>query len=158
MKSIVLSVFVFAGCLAGQAVDRQVALKTLIASLQELQDRNATLASHRDRINSDVMALAEQSHRPSMYAVAAFTERLTGALIGRHLSALQATKIATEIDTVLHSAGLGTWKFEEAISNLTAALTAININAPVARKVAADIKVVGNEIRGPEGIPAQPLR
>jgi hypothetical protein len=158
VKRLTLALLVFCGCLVGQAVDRKVAVNTLATSLRELQGNNATLDSHRDRINKDILSLSEESHRPSMYLVTVFTSRLTDALIGRPLPASHAAAMATAIDTVLHSAGLGTWKFKEAISSLEAALQSTGASPVAVKKAATALERIGKEIRGPEGMPIRPLR
>lgn len=147
-----IAVFVFSGFLFAQAVDRHVAVARLSVSLREL-DRSSD--SYRDRVNQEVWSLTEQSHQPTMYSVAAFTTRLIHALAGKNVPAAQAGAIATEIDTVLHSAGLGTWKFKEAISGLKSALQSLGVSGADIDKVTTALESVGKEIRGPEGIPAR---
>ena len=71
---------------------------------------------------------------------------------------MQVSRVATEIDTILHSAGLGYWKFKEAISGAEAVLTSAGVDATSARRVAVELEAVGKEVRGPEGVPAKPLR
>lgn len=79
-------------------------------------------------------------------------------MAGRQLSALQVSRLATEIDTVLHGASVGHWKFKEALAGLQAALTSAGVDTTSARRIAMDLEAVGKEVRGPEGIPAKPLR
>jgi hypothetical protein len=157
MKRIALAVLVFAALVTGQAVDHEVALQKLTASLQTLRDSGPAPASHKEGITKGIMALAEQSHRPSMSTIETFTEGLTGTLAGKQLSASQASKLATEIDTVMHSAGMGTWKFKEALSGLETTLNSAGANAAAAKKVAMALELLGKEIRGSEGIPARRL-
>src|SRR4051812_13012942 len=124
MRKFALFAFVLAASIAGQTIAEDAALQKLTASLQVLR-----VASSSTAAGSDILALAEQSHRPSLSTVAVFTSRLTHAIAGRRLSDLQVSRLATEIDTILHSAGLGYWKFKEAISGAEAVLTSAGVDA-----------------------------
>jgi hypothetical protein len=157
VQRIGVSLLLVASCLTGQAVDSQAAFQNLSASLRELRASHETLVSHRDRINKDILALSDAAHRPSMFRVATFTARLTDVLVERNVSASQAATIATEINTVLQGAGLGTWKIKDALSGLTAALNAIGVSATDAKKVATELEMLGNEVRGPQGMPLRRL-
>lgn len=158
MRKSVVFAFLVAGSIAGQTIAEDAALQNLTASLQLLRHTGSSTAADRDQISSDILAVAEQSHRPSLSTVAAFTSRLTRAIAGRRLSDLQLFRLASDIDTILHSAGLGYWKFKEAISGTEAVLTSVGVDAASARRVAVDLEAVGKEVRGPEGVPAIPLR
>lgn len=158
MRTIAFLLFVLAACVARQTVAQEVALQKLTASLQALRATSPSTAADRDRISSEVLALAEPFHRPSLSTIVVFTSRLTRAVSVRQLSDSQASRLATQIDTVLHSAGIGHWKFKEAISDLQAVLTSAGVDTKTAKLIAIDLEAVGNEVRGPEGTPVKPLR
>src|SRR4051794_26798278 len=140
MRKFALFAFVLAASIAGQTIAEDAALQKLTASLQVLRVASSSTAADRDQISSDILALAEQSNRPSLSTVAVFTSRLTHAIAGRRLSDLQVSRLATEIDTILHSAGLGYWKFKEAISGAEAVLTSAGVDATSARRVAVELE------------------
>jgi hypothetical protein len=120
---IAFSVVMLAACVAGQAVAQDAALEKLSASLQALRATSSSTAEGRDRITSEILALAEGTHQPSLSAVVAFTSGLTRALAGIQLSDSQVSRIATTIDTVLHSAGVGNWRLKGAVADLPAVLS-----------------------------------
>jgi hypothetical protein len=158
MRCIVAAIFLLAGCVAGQDLDREAAIKKLTSSLLALKDGSLPHASHGERITNDLMALSEKPHRPSQSTVGTLAHGLAGALSGRHLPEPQLSELAREILAVLHSAGVGTATFRRSISRAESGLSSLGVSAPTAKKVAAELEAVGKEVRGPEDLPAKQQR
>ena len=157
MRCVTLSVFLLAGCVSAQLPDGEEALKKLTSSLGALSDVRSTQASHRERITKDIMALSEETHRPSRSAVGKLADGLASTLSGRQLSDPQLSQLATGILAVLRSAGVGTSSFRESVSSVEAVLSSLGVSATAAQRVAAELEAVGKEVRGPEGVPVRSL-
>jgi hypothetical protein len=153
MRCATLTIFVLAGCVAGQVPDSEAAVKKLTSSLAALKAISSTQASHRERITNDIMAVSEESHRPSRSTVGAFADGLISTLFGRQLSDPYLSHLATGIHAVLHSAGEGTSTFRQSVSRVENALISLGVSASAAQKVVAELEAVGKEVRGPEGVP-----
>ncbi len=147
-----LSLLLLPGLSSGQT---PASLDKFTASLAALKDTNLSHAVQRDRLANDIMALSEQPHRPSRSATVRLADGLVGALSGKQLTGLQLSELASGIVAVLHSAGVGTLKFKQSLFQVENALSSAGVNTPAARRVVAELEVVGKQVRGPEDLPAR---
>ena len=154
MRYLALLALLLPGLLSGQV---SASLEKFTASLAALKDASSSHAVQRDRIANDIMALSEQPHRPSRSAAARLADGLVGTLSGKQLTDLQLSELATGIVAVLHSAGGGTSKFKQSLFQVENALSSAGVNTPAARRVVAELEVVGKQVRGPEDLPARAL-
>ena len=158
MRLVVVTALVAAACVSGQTHATDAGLEELTASLAALNDRTLTQTAHRDRLAADIMALAEDNHSPSNASVGILVHDLARTLSGKVLPSRMLLVVASDIRAVLHSAGVGNFRLQEALSRFEQSLRSLGVGATDAKSVAADLAAIGKEVRGPEGVPSQPLR
>jgi len=108
------------------------------------------------QIADDILALAEPGAEPSRRTVREFTDELTAAMIGKP-SGAYIPQLRTAIVDVLHSNALPGWRYREAIESLRSRLAAMRVPYAEAQRVADRLKVVGQEVRGPDDLPVRNL-
>jgi hypothetical protein len=159
MRRFVSALMFTAGLVSsGQTNDTKANLEKLTESLAALTDSTLTATSHRDRIVGNMMALSEENHPPSSATVVMLAHGLVRALSGRPVPRPQASVIATDILAVLHSAGVGTFKFQKALSRFENSLRTIGVAATEAKNLSSHLAAMGKEVRGPEGMPVERWR
>lgn len=158
MRLVIVTALILAATGSGQTHAKDAGLEKLTASLTALKDRTLTQTAHRDRIAADINALAEENHPPSTASVGILAHDLARTLAGKALSSHQLSDVASDIRSVLHSAGVGAFKLQQALSRFEDSIRSLGVSATDAESVAADLAAIGKEVRGPEGVPSQPLR
>ena len=153
-----MTALIIAACALGQTNAPEADLARLATSLAALTDRSITQTAHLDRIAADIIAVSEENHRPSAASVGILAQSLVRSLSGKSISTAQSWVLATEIQAVLRSAGVATFRFQQALDRFEQSLRTLELTATDAKAVAAPLAAVGKEVRGPEGIPAQPLK
>ena len=106
-----------------------------------------------EKLADDIMALAEIP-RPPRSVVQAFANSLIHALVGKPLQKQHLVRqLATGIQNTLESAGTSTVRFRETIDAARKAMLGLGISESQARSLAAELKAIGDKVRGPEDIP-----
>jgi hypothetical protein len=67
-------------------------------------------------------------------------------------------QLTTDIQKVLHSAGISTASFLEIVDDARTALIGLGVSAGEAQNLADLLRNIGEQVRGPEDIPNLPLR
>lgn len=109
-------------------------------------------------VADDIMALAELDHRPSRTLVQEFANDLTSALVPRGWPVRRLVRqLTADIEKVLQSAGTSTADFHEAVDDAQKVLIALGVSTPAAQNLARQLRSIGEQVRGPEDIPALPV-
>lgn len=138
---------------------RTAPLTGLNSDLLALQHANASNAvQNSQRLADEIMSLADTSKKPSRLTVAKFADALCSALAGRTASKIVVSELSTAIYDVLHSGGLGTYRFHQIVSRAEKNLTSGGVDDDKARVISGLLSAVGDEVRGPEDIGLQPLK
>jgi hypothetical protein len=112
----------------------------------------------RIAVADDIMALAEQAHPPARTLVQEFANNLTSELIPRGYPVRRLVRqLTTDIQKVLQSAGTSTAGFHEALDDAQKVLVALGVSTPAAQNLASLLRNIGEQVRGPEDMPALPL-
>jgi hypothetical protein len=123
--------------------------KSVQATLLALKDSSAPRKALSDELVDEMMALAKRTvSRPSRAAVERFSEDLTGALLGRDVTAVRAEVLQSAIVKVLSGRGSN---FEPA-TRLRDALTNCGIGASTVQALVARFIDIGQEVRGPDDL------
>jgi hypothetical protein len=149
MSETLSCLFLLALSLNPQTVrEREVSTSTnnkLTETLVALKDPGAPRAFLSQQLGDEMMALAEKDHQPPRPLVMAFTDELTGALLGRKLNKDQITSVQQAIGEIMRrneSSNL------EPASRLRETLAAIGVGSEKVQLVLKDLIAVGEAVRG----------
>ena len=84
----------------------------------------------------------------------AFADNLIHALVGKPLHNQNLVRqLATGIQNTIDSAGTSTVRFHETIDATKKAMRGLGVSESQAQVLAAELKAIGDKVRGPEDIP-----
>lgn len=142
--------FLLAGALCAQSSNK------LDSDLLAL--KTATVDSASRQLASDILSLSNTQAQPSRRSVMDFTDQLARALVNKNLRPNAISELTSAILDILHSDGLLTSKYDASIEQARQALIANGVSAKEAQAVSDQLRVIGQDIRGPEDSPVFPVR
>jgi hypothetical protein len=155
MKPAICCFLLFTAGLCAQSTAKLDA--DLVALSNPVVSRNAVAL----QITDDILALAEKDAQPSRQTVFEFAEELTKASLNRagkpvivFPKGTQPTlqTVTQAILDVLHSSGVPSSRFHEAIDRFRNAIFVLSATPAEAKSAADRLLILGQEIRGPEDI------
>lgn len=129
----------------------------LDADLAALANPSPPIAAIANRVTDDILALADKDAVPSRRSTLDFSVALTKALEGKPSSPAMLKTVDTAILEVLQSSGVPSARFHASLDHFREALIALNVNPNTARSAANQLMILGQEVRGPEGIKLEQL-
>ena len=130
------------------APKRLPSVSKLRSTLLALKEAGASRPALSQQLAEELMSLAEKDCKPSSTTLAKFSDELSKALLGRHMTDPQALMLEESIDSVLHSTG-ATFR---AASHFRETLVAIGVEAASAQIVTKRFIAIGEEVRGPDDV------
>jgi hypothetical protein len=128
----------------------------LAGYLLNVKNKSLSRDQARKLIGREIMSLAEWGHAPSVAKVEIFAAGLAGALAGkRRADAKRLERLADCIEYVLQCAGESTLEFRRTIAEAEEILRAAGVDVARGRELAQQLEAIGDDVRGPEDIPAQ---
>jgi hypothetical protein len=115
----------------------------------------ATSSAVSRQLADAILSMAESYHKPARGTVVRFAEELANGLAFKELPVKPISQVSASIVEVLESAGVGTYKFKEAVERARQALVALGLMDWNARSIAEHLRAIGKEVRGPEDMPVQ---
>ncbi|HEY1760461.1 MAG TPA: hypothetical protein VGG72_34120 [Bryobacteraceae bacterium] len=107
------------------------------------------------QVTYDIMAMAEKDALPSRQAVSDLSEELTKALAGKQMTAEKTKAVTDAIQEVLQSSGAASYRFHASVDRFRDSLIALDATAVEAKAAAGRLLILGQDVRGPEDIPAK---
>ncbi len=159
MKPAICCFLLFTAGLCAQSTAKLNA--DLMALSNPVVSRNAVAL----QITDDILALAEKDAQPSRQTVFEFADELTKASFpalnraGKRVIVLppgtQPTlqTVSQAILDVLHSSGVPSYRFHEAIDRFRNAISVLSATPAQAKSAADRLLILGQEVRGPEDLP-----
>lgn len=155
MRALLIPVLLASASLPAQGTSEVQARENLTSALMALQVPGQELRQKTAAVSAALAAVPEPMHQPKPTTLASLAHGLATNLAGRNLQRPAAAQLAAVITGALRSAGMGTWKFKELVSRFEEKLVAAGVDAPAARALAGRLRTAGEEVRGPEDIPAR---
>jgi hypothetical protein len=124
----------------------------LDSDLAALSSPNAPIAAIANRATDDILALADNDAPPSRKTTLDFSIELTKALAGKSSSPAVLKRADAAILEVLQSSGIPSARFHASLDHFRDALLALGVSPAAARDAANQLMILGQEVRGPEGI------
>jgi predicted alpha/beta hydrolase len=156
MKGALCCFLLSAVSLTGQSASKDqataAAVSKLNSTLMALKDGGASGKVLRHQLVDQMMSLAEDNHYPSRRSVAAFADEFVNAVIGRDMTDAQMAKLQRSIVQVVR----GSCATFRSASGLRETLTALGVHASKIHVIVKRFIVIGEEVRGPDDLPARP--
>ncbi len=146
MKSSLCCALLFASGLSAQST------AALESDLSALAVPGASVIAVANRLTDDILALSEKDAQPSRQTVFDFSIELGKALTGKASTQSKLQSASSAILDVLQSSGTPSARFHAAIDRFRNALTSLNATAVTAQDAANRLMILGQEVRGPDGI------
>jgi hypothetical protein len=147
--------FLFVLCASAASAQSTVKLDSDLAGLAKA---DAPIAAIATRVTDDILALADNDARPSRKTTLDFSIALTKALAGKPVSPAGLERADSAILAVLQSSGVPSARFHASIEDFRAALVRMLVAPAAATDAANQLMILGQEVRGPEGIKLDRLR
>ena len=150
MKSALCCFLLFTAGLCAQSTGRLNS--DLMAMARGVPGRDALAR----QIANDIFLMATREAQPSRQTVVDFANELIKAIVevpaGESLAAEKFEPVTQAILDVLHSSGITSYRFHQAIDRVRDALIALKATAAQANSAAGRLLILGQEVRGPEDI------
>ncbi len=130
------------------APKRLPSVSKLRSTLLALKEPGASRPALSQQLSEELMSLAEKDCKPSSTAVANFSDELTKALLGKHMTDAHVLLLEQSIREVLRSTGA---TFTSATS-FRQTLLAVGVDPSAAQVVTTRFIKIGEEVRGPDDI------
>jgi hypothetical protein len=121
-------------------------------------DADLLAQNNSQQIADDILSLTDTKPQPSRRVVLDFTDELTRALIGKRRSAENVANLGAAIVDVLRSDGVPTWKYRAFLDAARQTLVSMGVSQQGAQRVADRLRILGQQVRGPEDLPAASLQ
>lgn len=151
MRSLLGIIVLFASTGSAQSTAK------LDSDLGALANPNPPIAAIATRVTDDILALADRDAVPSRRTTLDFSVALTKALAGKPSSPAMLKTADAAILEVLQSSGVPSARFHASLDHFRNALLALNVNRDAATDAANQLMILGQEVRGPEGIKLEQL-
>lgn len=139
--------------LFGQSTPADQAAAKLDAILAAMKDPGASRPALSQQLADVILSLAQPDHQPSRSTVVAFTDELTGALIGKDLKWNAPPKwLLGPIVEILSTSGANFTK----ASRFGDVLKSLGVDAAKTQRITTRFIKIGEEVRGPDDLQARP--
>jgi len=133
---------------------RLPSVSKLRSTLLALKEAGASRPALSQQLADELMSLAEKDCKPSSTAVANFSDELSKALLGKHMTDAQVLLLEQSIREVLHSTGA---TFTSA-TTFRQTLLAVGVDTATAQVVTTRFIEIGEEVRGPDDLHVGPVQ
>jgi hypothetical protein len=127
---------------------RLPSVTTLRSTLLALKEAGASRSMRSQQLAEEIMSLSDKDCKPSSSALANFSDELSKALLGKHISDAQVLLLEQSIREVLRSTGA---TFTSATS-FRQTLLAVGVDPAMAQVVTTSFIKIGEEVRGPDDL------
>jgi hypothetical protein len=135
------------------APKRLPSVSKLRSTLLALKEAGASRPALSRQFAEELMSLAEKDYKPSSTAVENFSDQLSKALLGKHMTDAQVLLLEQSIREVLRSTGA---TFTSATS-FRQTLLAAGVDPAAAQVVTTRFIEIGEEVRGPDDLHVEPV-
>ena len=157
MKTFLPIMLVVAIGFSAQVNDEAQIRNDLASVLMKVQSSGRDVRQQTDALYQQLLTVPETNHQPNKWTIGTLTHQLTKGLAGRRLSPTIAGQMAEAMVDALRSAGVGTARFKDTIYRFEKLLSDVGVNGALAKAIASSLRTAGEEVRGPEDLPALPL-
>ena len=153
MRSAICFLLVVGLRVFGQSTPADQAAAKMDAILGAMKDPGASRDSLSQQLADVILSLAQSDRQPSRITVEAFTDELTGALIGKDLKRNAPPKwLLGPIVEILSPSGANFTK----ASRLGDTLRSLGVDASKTQRITTRFINIGEEVRGPDDLQARP--
>jgi hypothetical protein len=130
----------------------------LNSDLMALSSPIVSRSAVAQQLANDILALADKDAQPSHQSVVDFADELVQTLFAKRVTAENIKPLTEALLQVLHSSGVSSSAFHRAVSSFRIALFPFDQSSMHAKNAVDRLFIVGQEIHGPEDLPASPYQ
>ncbi|MCA9793913.1 MAG: hypothetical protein KC910_19020 [Candidatus Eremiobacteraeota bacterium] len=122
-------------------------LQKLQSDLLKLKGESQVTQAQKDKLATDLYALADGAHKPEKATVDKLAADLTSAVADSSLSQAEMAKLMRDIEAVLNSAGMTSQEVSAVIGDAQQILASSNVDRAEVQMVVADLEAIAREVQ-----------